>query len=85
MREVQIRSRVGGGRRGLPFALQELVAQGLSPVRQPAVWGPQGICERVEGIALLPELAELGTHPVKDAILVAGAILELLPPTDRNQ
>jgi hypothetical protein len=63
-------------RRGLPLVLQELVAQGLRPVRQPAVLGPQGVRERVEGVTLLPEMAELGTH------LVAGAVLELLPPTD---
>jgi hypothetical protein len=33
---------------------------------------------------LLPEVAELGTYLVEDAILVAGAVLELLPPTDQN-
>jgi hypothetical protein len=33
---------------------------------------------------LLPEVAELGTHLVERAILVAGAMLELLPPTDQN-
>jgi hypothetical protein len=47
--------------------------------------GPQGLRKRVEGVTLLPELAELGTHPVERAILVAGAVLELLPPTDQNQ
>jgi hypothetical protein len=47
--------------------------------------GPQGLRERVEGVTLLPELAELGTHPVEGAILVAGAVLELLPLTDQNQ
>jgi hypothetical protein len=47
--------------------------------------GPQGLRERVEGVTLLPELAELGTHPVEGAILVVGAVLELLPPTDQNQ
>jgi hypothetical protein len=65
--------------------LQELVAQGLRPVRQPAVLGPHDLRERVEGVTLLLELAELGTHLVKGAILVAGAVLKLLPPTDRNQ
>jgi hypothetical protein len=34
--------------------------------------GPQGLRERVDGVTLLPELAELGTHPVEGAILVAG-------------
>jgi hypothetical protein len=47
--------------------------------------GPQGLRERVEGITLLPELAELGTHLVEGAKLVAGVMLELLPPTDQNQ
>jgi hypothetical protein len=47
--------------------------------------GPQGLRERVEGVTLLPELAELGTHLVEGAILVVGVVLELLPPTDRNQ
>jgi hypothetical protein len=65
--------------------LQELVAQGLCPVRQPAVLGPEGLRERVEGVTLLPELTELGTHLVKGTILVVGAVLELLPPTDQNQ
>jgi hypothetical protein len=64
--------------------LQELVAQGLLPVRQPAVLGPQGLRERVEGVTLLPELAELGTHLVEGAVLVACAVPELPPPTDRN-
>jgi hypothetical protein len=30
-------------------------------------------------------MAELSTHLVKGAILVAGAVLELLPPKDQNQ
>jgi hypothetical protein len=47
--------------------------------------GSQGLRERVEGVTLLPELAELGTHTVEGAILAAGATLELLPPTDQNQ
>jgi hypothetical protein len=72
-------------RRGLPFALLELVAQGLRPVRQPAVWRPQGLRERDKGVTLLLETAELGAHLVKGAVLVAGAMLELLSPTDQNQ
>jgi hypothetical protein len=47
--------------------------------------GSQGLRERVEDVTLLPELAELDTHPVEGAILVAGAVLELLPPTDQTQ
>jgi hypothetical protein len=65
--------------------LQKLVAQGLCPVRQPAVLGPQGLREHVECVTLNPELAELGTHLVKGVVLVAGAVLEPLPPTDQNQ
>jgi hypothetical protein len=72
-------------RRGLPFVLQELVAQDLHPVRQPAVWGPPGVRERVEGVTLLPEMAELNTHLVEGDVLVASTVLELLPPTDQNQ
>jgi hypothetical protein len=75
----------GGTRCSLPLLLQELVAQGLRPVRQPAVLGPQGLRERVEGVTLFPELAELGTHLVEGTVLVAGAVLELLLPTNRNQ
>jgi hypothetical protein len=30
-------------------------------------------------------MAELGTHLVEGTILVAGVVLELLPPTDQNQ
>jgi hypothetical protein len=30
-------------------------------------------------------MAELGAHLVKGAILVAGAMLELLPPTNRTR
>jgi hypothetical protein len=62
----------------------ELIAQGHGPVRQPAVRGPQGISERVEGVAPLLELAELGAHLVKGGVLVAGAELELLSPTIQN-
>jgi hypothetical protein len=46
---------------------------------------PQGVRERGKGITLLPEMAELGTHLVEGTILVASAVLELLPPTDQNQ
>jgi hypothetical protein len=74
MRAVQIRSMAG-----------ELVAQGLRPVRQPAVLGPQGLRERVQGVMLLPELAKLGTHSVEGAVLIAGVVLVLLPPTDQNR
>jgi hypothetical protein len=34
---------------------------------------------------LLPEMAELSTHLVEGAILVAGAMIELLPPTGQNR
>jgi hypothetical protein len=64
----------GGARRILPFALLELIAQGHSPVRQPTVRSPQSVGERVEGVAPLPEQAELGTHLVEGVVLVAGAV-----------
>jgi hypothetical protein len=62
----------------------ELIAQGHGPVWQLAIRSPQGTGERVEGVAPLPELAELGAHLVKGAVLVAGAVLELLSPTSQN-
>jgi hypothetical protein len=46
---------------------------------------PQGLRKRAEGVTLLSELAKLDTHLVEGAILVAGAVLELLPTTDQNQ
>jgi hypothetical protein len=30
-------------------------------------------------------VVELGTHPVEGSVLIAGAVLELLPPTNQNQ
>jgi hypothetical protein len=69
----------------LPLQLQELVAQSLCPVRQPVVPGPQVLGERVESVALLLELAELGAHLVEGTVPVAGAELQLLPTTDKNQ
>jgi hypothetical protein len=59
----------------------ELIAQGHGPVRQPAVRSPEGVGERVKGAASLPELVELGVHPVEGTVLIAGAALELLSPT----
>jgi hypothetical protein len=59
----------------LALQLQELVAQGLRPVRQPAIPGPQGLGEGVESVALLLELAELSAHLVEGAVPVAGAEL----------
>jgi hypothetical protein len=47
--------------------------------------GPQGLRERDEGVTLLPEPAKLGTHLIEGAVLVVGAVLELLPPTEQNQ
>jgi hypothetical protein len=69
----------------LPLQLQELVAQSLCPVRQPAVPGPQGLDERVESVTLLPELAELSAHLVEGTVPVVGAELQLLPTTGKNQ
>jgi hypothetical protein len=62
----------------------ELITQGHGPIRQPAVRGPQGVGECVEGVAPLPELSELGAHLVKGGVLVAGAELKLLSPTSQN-
>jgi hypothetical protein len=70
-------------RRRLPLQLQELIAQGLRPVRQLAIPGPQGLSEGIERVALLPELAELSAHLVEGAVPLAGAELQLLPPADK--
>jgi hypothetical protein len=74
----------GGACRVLPCALVELIAQDHGPVRQPAVRGPEGVGERIEGAAPLPELLELGGHLVEGAVLVASTALELLSPTSQN-
>jgi hypothetical protein len=75
----------GGVHRVLPFALLELIAQGHTPVRHPTVRRRQGFREHGEGVTLLLETAELGAHLIKGAILVTGAVLELLPPANQNQ
>jgi hypothetical protein len=67
----------------LPLQLQELVTQGLRPVRQPAIRGPQGLGEGVESVTLLPELAELSAHLVEGVVPVAGVELQLLPPANK--
>jgi hypothetical protein len=61
-----------------------LIAQGHGPVRQPAVRGPEGVGERIEGVAPPPEQVELSGHLIKGAVLVAGAVLELLSPTSQD-
>jgi hypothetical protein len=71
----------GGARRVLPFALLELIVQGHGAVRQPTIRSPQGVGERVEGVAPLPELAELGAHLIEGAVFVTGAVIKLLSPT----
>jgi hypothetical protein len=71
-------------RRVLPRALGEFIAEDHGPVRQPAVWSPEGVSERVESAASLPELVELGVHPIEGVVLVVGAALELLAPTNQN-
>jgi hypothetical protein len=71
-------------RQVLPRALGELVAPGYGPVRQPAVRSPEGVSERVESAASLSELVELGVHPIEGVVLVVGAALELLAPTNQN-
>jgi hypothetical protein len=74
----------GGMCRILPCALVELIAQGHGPVLQPAIRGPEGVGERIKGVAPLPELMELGGHLIEGAVLLAGAVLELLSPTSQD-
>jgi hypothetical protein len=74
----------GGAPRGFPLQLQELVAQSLCPVRQPAIPGPQGLSEGAESVALLPELAELNAHLVEGVVPVASTELQLLLPADMD-
>jgi hypothetical protein len=49
---------------------------------------PSGVLRASEsaskGAASLPELVELSAHPVEGAVLVAGAALEVLAPTNQN-
>jgi hypothetical protein len=52
-----------------------LIAQGHGPIREPAIRGPKGVGERVEGAASLPKLVELDIHLVEGTVLVAGAAL----------
>jgi hypothetical protein len=73
-----------GVRRVLPCTLVELITQGHGPVRQPTVRGPEGVGERVEGVAPLLELMELGGHLIKGAVLLVGAVLDLLSPTSQD-
>jgi C4-dicarboxylate transporter len=68
----------------LPRALGEFIAQDRGSVRQPAVRSPEGVGERVEGAASLPDLVKLGVHPIEGAVLVAGTALELLSPTSQD-
>jgi hypothetical protein len=49
-----------------------------------AVRGPEGVGERVECATSLPKLVELGVHPIEGVVLVVGAALELLAPTNQN-
>jgi hypothetical protein len=74
----------GTARRILPRTLREFIAPGHGPVRQPAVRGPEGVSKRVESAAPLPELVDLGVHPIKGVVLVVGAALELLASINQN-
>jgi hypothetical protein len=62
----------------------ELIAQGHGLVRQPAVRSSEGVGERVEGVAPLPEPMELGGHLIKGVVLIVGVVLELLSPTRQD-
>jgi hypothetical protein len=70
--------------RVLPHALGEFIVPDHGPIRQPAVRSPEGVSERVESAASLPELVELGVHPIEGVVHVVGAALELLAPTNQN-
>jgi hypothetical protein len=76
MRAVQTRSRLerraGSG----------LVLSGSSSRKTTARYTNQP--SGVESAASLPELVELGVHPIEDVVFVMGAALELLSPTTRN-
>jgi hypothetical protein len=83
MRAVQTRSRL---ERRAEFCLElsgsssrQATARYASAVR-----GLEGVSKRVESAASLPELVELGVHPIEGVILVVGAALELLAPTNQN-
>jgi hypothetical protein len=83
MRAAQTRSRLEL-RAGSCLELGEFVAPDHGPVRQPAVQSPKGVSKRVESAASLPELVELGVHPIEGVVLVMGTALELLAPINQN-
>jgi hypothetical protein len=62
----------------------KLIAQSHGPISQPTIRSTQGVGERVEGVAPPQELAELGAHLIEGAVLVEGAVLELLSPIGRD-
>jgi hypothetical protein len=53
-----------------------------SPGTPPVVRCPESIRKRIEGAAPLPELVNLGVHPVEGIVLVVGTTLELLAITE---
>jgi hypothetical protein len=76
----------GGGSLRMPaLQLQELVLQGLRPIRQPLVLRPQGLDKGVESVALLLEPAELEAHPVEGVVPSPGAVLPFLPPANEDR
>jgi hypothetical protein len=69
--------------RSLGVQLWRLIPQGLRPVHQPPVRGPQGLDEGVEGVVLPPVPVELGVQAVEGVILLPGAALQILPLTGK--
>jgi hypothetical protein len=67
----------------LGVQLRRLVLQGLHPVHQPPVRGPQGLDKGVEGVVLPPVPVELDVHAVEGVVPLLGPTLQILPPTGK--
>jgi hypothetical protein len=67
----------------LGIQLWRLVPQGLRPIHQPPIRGPQGLDEGVEGVVLPPVPVELGVQAVESAVPLSGPTLQILPPTGK--
>jgi hypothetical protein len=57
-----------------------MVPQGLRPIHQPPVRGPQGLDEGVEGVVLPPIPVELGVQAVKSVVPLPSLTHQILPP-----
>jgi hypothetical protein len=60
-----------------------LVPQGLRPVHQPPVRGPQGLNEGIEGVVLPPVPVELDVQMVESVVPLPGPTLQILSPTGK--